>query len=74
MNALNTYAVENFLNTVQAAVKTNQRQVVLPIKDAQTIAQALGPILARALGETETVIANIQPTEEISVKMDGGSF
>lgn len=73
MNEINSYVVEDFVNKVVSARKTNQKQVTLDIKEAQTLVDNLTLILSRALGNVDKVRA--EPADNVvSVSMDGGSF
>ena len=73
MKEINNYIIEDFANKVYAAKKTNQKQVVLDIKEANALVENLTIILARALGTVEKTPSNAQETA-ISVSMDGGTF
>lgn len=71
MNELNSYVIEDFVTKVQTARKTNQKQVVLDMKEAQNLVDNLTIILSRALGNVQVSTADNTVT---SVQMDGGSF
>lgn len=74
MKELNSYLIEDFANKVFAARKTNQKSVVLDIKEAQLLVETLTIVLSRAVGNLER--ANTSETQEqvTSIQMDGGSF
>ena len=74
MNEINSYVVEDFVNKVIAARKTNQKQVVLDIKEAQNLVDNLTLILSRALGNVNKVLESSNENTVTSVQMDGGSF
>lgn len=71
VNELNSYVIEDFVTKVQTARKTNQKQVVLDMKEAQNLVDNLTIILSRALGNVQVSTADNTVT---SVQMDGGSF
>ena len=71
MNEINSYVVEDFVSKVIAARKTNQKQVVLDMKEAQNLVDNLTLILSRALGNVAVATTDNTVT---SVQMDGGSF
>lgn len=73
MREIESYIVEDFANKVFAAKKTNQKQVILDIKEANALVENLTIILARALGNVEKPQSNAQE-QQISVSMDGGSW
>jgi hypothetical protein len=70
---IESYVIEDFANKVFAAKKTNQKQVVLDIKEANALVENLTIILARALGNVEKPQSNAQE-QQISVSMDGGAW
>lgn len=74
MNEINSYIVEDFVNKVIAARKTNQKQVVLDIKEAQNLVDNLTLILSRALGNVDKALGSSNENTVTSVQMDGGSF
>lgn len=75
MNEINNYVIEEFANKVFAAQKTNQKTVVLDIKEAQTLVQNLTIVLARATGQMDKALANAtEASPDITIKMDGGGF
>lgn len=71
MREIESYIIEDFANKVFAAKKTNQKQVVLDIKEANALVENLTIILARALGNAEKPQSNAQE-QQVSVSMDGG--
>lgn len=71
VNEINSYVIEDFVTKVQTARKTNQKQVVLDMKEAQNLVDNLTIILSRALGNVQVSTADNTVT---SVQMDGGSF
>lgn len=73
MKEINSIAIEDFISKIYAAQKTNQRQITLDIKEAQTIAQNLSLILARAVGNMDKALETV-PDQQITVSMDGGSL
>jgi hypothetical protein len=71
VNEINSYVVEEFVTKVQIARKTNQKQVVLDMKEAQNLVDNLTLILSRALGNVQV---STNENTVTSVQMDGGSF
>lgn len=71
MNEINSYVVEDFVTKVQTARKTNQKQVVLDMKEAQNLVDNLTLILSRALGNVQV---STNENTVTSVQMDGGGF
>jgi hypothetical protein len=75
MKQLNTLPIEDYLNKARVAVKSNQKQVVLDIKEAQALYDSLTVVMTRLAGELDQVLAvasqNTGPTQ---INMDGGGF
>ena len=74
MKYLNTLPVEDFLNKARIASKSNQKQVILDIKEAQALADSLAIVMTRLAGELDKVITTAESNAVTSVKMDGGIF
>jgi hypothetical protein len=71
---INNYIIEDFINKVSSARKTNQKQVILDIKDAQNLSDNIALVLARALGNLEKLQKNTDNDNVTVVSMDGGGF
>jgi hypothetical protein len=70
MSNLNTLPIEMFLDKARIAIKSNQRNLILDIKEVQALADSLAVTMTRLAGSN-----NIQPADtNIQVKMDGGRF
>jgi hypothetical protein len=68
MRQLNTIPIEDFLDKARIAIKTNQKTVVLTIKEVADLQSSLATVMTRLAGNAE------QPVSAIEVKMDGGRF
>ncbi len=73
MNEINNYIIEDFASKVYTAKKTNQKQIVLDIKEAQILVENLTLVLARAVGNLDKAVKT-SDDGVISVSMDGGTF
>ncbi len=73
VNEINNYIIEDFANKVYAAKKTNQKQIILDIKEAQILVENLTLVLARAVGNLDRAV---KTTDDgvVTVSMDGGTF
>ena len=71
---MNTLPIEDFLNRTRIASKSNQKSVVLDIKEATDLANSLSIVMTRLAGELDTLIQNAGNTGPTQVKMDGGNF
>jgi hypothetical protein len=71
MKQINTIPIENFLEKARIAIRSNQKSVVLTIKEATDLQNSLAVVMTRLLGKSE-----VEPSmpEKIEIKMDGGKF
>jgi len=74
MKELNTIPIEDFLDRVRVAVKSNQKTVALSIKDAVDLQNSLSVVMTRLAGDLDKISQNKETNEVIKVKMDGGNF
>lgn len=70
MKQLNTIPIEDFLDKARVAIRSNQKNLVLSIKEVADLQNSLSVVMTRLAGKTE----NTQLPEKIEVKMDGGKF
>jgi LPS O-antigen subunit length determinant protein (WzzB/FepE family) len=75
MKPLNTLPIEDFLNRTRIAAKSNQKTVILDIKEAVSLADSLAIVMTRLAGDS-TSSAPTSPSApgSLQVKMDGGNF
>lgn len=75
MKQINTYPIEQFLDKARIAIKSNQRNLVLDIKEIQTLSETLGLVMTRLSGYIELELQSVknEPTV-VTMSMDGGSF
>lgn len=76
MKQINTLAIENYLEKTRIANKSGQKTVVLDIKEAVALSDALATVMTRLTGRLEDYLTQQKTTEEevIQVSMDGGGF
>lgn len=74
MKPLNTLPIEDYINKARIAVKSNQKQVVLDLKEAQALADSLAIVMTRLSGELDKIINQAQTPDTLQVRMDGGGF
>lgn len=72
MKALNTLPIEDFLEKTRVAIKTNQKNVTLSIKEATDLQNSLSIVMTRLTGELDQM-AKVN-NDKISVIVDGGKF
>ena len=71
MKQLNTLPIEDFLEKTRIAIKTNQKTVVLTIKEATDLQNSLSVVMTRLAGQLDQIAA---ASANIELKMDGGKF
>jgi hypothetical protein len=75
MKPLNTLPIEDYINRARIAGKSNQKQVILDIKEAIALADSLAVVMTRLSGELDQIISSAQPAgSSTQIKMDGGLF
>jgi len=74
MKELNTIPIEEFLDRVRIAVKSNQKNVNLTIKEATDLQNSLSIVMTRLTSELDKIAQTKGKSEVVSVKMDGGGF
>jgi hypothetical protein len=75
MKPLNTLPIEDFLNRARIAAKSNQKTVVLDIKEAVSLADSLAIAMTRLAGELDNTVSAVPVAPSaLQVKMDGGNF
>jgi hypothetical protein len=73
MKKLNTLPIEDFLEKTRIAIKSNQKSVVLSIKEATDLQNSLSIVMTRLAGELDQS-ASTANADVITIKMDGGKF
>jgi hypothetical protein len=75
MKQLNTIPIEDFLEKARIAVKSNQKNLTLTIKEVASLQESLGVVMTRLTGKLDQYMHQDSKKEEvIQVKMDGGKF
>ena len=76
-NKIQTRPIEDFIGQVRTAKNSQQKQIVLPIKDAERLADSLAQTMTRLAGIQEEIIEALktaQQSQTVNIEMDGGSF
>jgi hypothetical protein len=68
MRQLNTFPIEDFLDKARIAIKTNQKTLVLSIKEVADLQSSLATVMTRLAGNADQSVSTVE------VKMDGGRF
>ena len=67
--------LEDFIKKVRLAIKTNQKEIKLPISDAEAVVHNLSLVLLRLLDKNQSVDVKKEVQEDVViVAMDGGGF
>lgn len=75
MKPLNTLPIEDFLDKARIAIKSNQKNITLSIKEVTDLQNSLSIVMTRLSGQLDKFISQQEnQTNTIQVKMDGGSF
>lgn len=70
MKQLNTIPIEEFLDKARIAIRSNQKSLVLSLKEVTELQNSLSVVMTRIAGKNE--VSQIPP--KIEIKMDGGKF
>ena len=76
-NKIQTRPIEDFIGQVRSAKQAQQKQINLPIKEAEKLADSLAQTMTRLAGIQEEIIEaykSVQQTQNVNVEMDGGNF
>ena len=74
---IQTRPIEDFIGQVRTAKSSQQKQIVLPIKDAERLADSLAQTMTRLAGIQEEIIEALkvaQQSQTVNIEMDGGKF
>jgi hypothetical protein len=74
MRPLNTIPIENFLNKVKIASKSNQKNLTITTDEAVLLADSITTLMARLIGKLEEDLQKTAVDEVITVNMDGGGL
>ena len=73
-NKHNTLPIENFIDKARIAVKSNQKALLLDIKEVQSLAESLAVVMTRVAGNIDAELQLSKAETSNSVNMDGGGF
>ena len=73
MKQLNTLPIEDFLDKARIAIKSNQKNLTLSIKEVTDLQNSLSIVMTRLAGELDQLATTVQPSA-VEIKMDGGKF
>lgn len=70
MKNLNTLPIEEFLDKARIAIKTNQKNITLTLKEVTDLQNSLSMVMTRLAGEN----TGSSSDEDIVIKLNGGTF
>lgn len=73
MKPLNTLPIEDFLDKTRIAIKSNQKNLTLTIKEATDLQNSLAIVMTRLSGELDQASSAVS-TNDIEIRMNGGKF
>lgn len=76
-NKIQTRPIEDFIGQVRTAKNSQQKQIVLPMRQAEKLADSLAQTMTRLAGIQEEIIEaykSVQESQTVDIEMDGGSF
>lgn len=76
-NKIQTRPIEDFIGQVRSAKQAQQKQINLPIKEAEKLADSLAQTMTRLAGIQEEIIEALktaQQSQTVNIEMDGGNF
>ena len=71
---LNTLPIELYLERVRIARKSGQKTLNLSIDEATMLEDALAVVMTRLAGDLDAIIQSNTQSDDIVIKMDGGSL
>lgn len=75
MKQLNTLPIEQFLEKSRIASKSNQKNLIIDIKEAQALSDCLAVVMTRLVSNIDAQLQSAQnQASVISINVDGGGF
>ena len=74
---IQTRPIEDLIGRIRALRQKNERQIVIPAKEADQLADSLSQVMTRMVTIQEEIIEALKTAKEaqtINIEMDGGEF
>jgi RNA-binding protein YlmH len=74
---IQTRPIEDLIGRIRALRQKNERQIVIPAKEADQLADSLTQVMTRMVTIQEEIIEALKSAKEaqtINIEMDGGEF
>jgi hypothetical protein len=74
MNNIDTYPIEFFLEKAKIVLKTNQKSLILDVREVEALRDCLALVMTRLVSQSVVIDKPVEPNNVLKVKMDGGLF
>ena len=74
---IQTRPIEDLIGRIRALRQKNERQIIIPAKEADQLADSLTQVMTRMVTIQEEIIEALKSAKEaqtINIEMDGGEF
>ena len=74
---IQTRPIEDLIGRIRALRQKNERQIIIPAKEADQLADSLTQVMTRMVTIQEEIIEALKTAKEaqtINIEMDGGNF
>ena len=74
---IQTRPIEDLVGRIRALRQKNERQIIIPAKEADQLADSLTQVMTRMVTIQEEIIEALKSAKEaqtVSIEMDGGEF
>ena len=74
---IQTKPIEDLIGRIRTLRQRNERQIVIPAKEANQLADSLSQVMTRMVTIQEEIIEALKSAKEaqtINIEMDGGEF
>jgi hypothetical protein len=76
INIINTIPIQQFIQQVKSADRTQQKEIRLDIKEAKALAFCLAEVNAKLIEDYDRLLAKLMQSsgQAITIQMDGGKL
>jgi hypothetical protein len=73
MKSINTLPIEDFLDKARVAIRSNQKNLVLSLKEVSDLQNSLSIVMTRLAGNLDKQVSE-KANDNITVTFNGGKF
>lgn len=73
MKSINTLPIEDFLDKARVAIRSNQKNLVLSLKEVSDLQNSLSMVMTRLAGNLDKQVSE-KASDNITVTFNGGKF